>query len=1118
MSLFPPALWVCALGAAQAGSVPAHDPKTPTPIEDGVRPYPLVTETRRSVTNFNVEVFRGVVLDPDGQDFFALSATASLLLRFAPPLPRPVEIWPTVHQPVALAWHEGDLLVVGGGTHALVRHSAVDGAVLALCPLASEPADIVVCEDQDVAWVSCQGADAVLEIDLVTFTEIRRYDVGVKRPGFLWLDTGEVGVDDSIVYVAPMISGNNTLVTLKPDGAKIRNGQNTVVYPAGGLPDVDLLRIDPRAPLDQAVTPIVRGAGSILTAHGRNPQSGEYWMLGIEEDNANPAKADEPSLQGDFATNVLALAALPPKGGAPVVPTTIDLDDADENLPGGQYDPSDVAPASFPYALAFTSGGLGLVAASTSDRVTMVDEFGVRRTDFDLPPGSIPRHIALAPDDSRFSVYCQGTNLIHLFSLAPLNTTPIATFDLGDDPLPAAVRAGRELWYDADRSANGRLSCNTCHPRGGADGIGWELSDPVLDVKDAMVTQSLFGIEDTFPYHWRGERDLRAFNGAFVGLLGADAALDDSAGSELDQLAEFVFSLQQPANPIASLHRRVENAIANQVRPNGLVGQAVDAVDDYLSFGGPNRGAVCNDCHALPTGSLGDIRPQPIFSSQIASEASTEIPHFENFALRHQPIVDVETNQGTIQTPLLGFGFAHDGVRRSAFDFIDFIAILDDQQVANMAAFVEQYDHGIAPAAHAAWLMDAPGWFAAQAAVRDVLIKQADRGWIDVAAFGTFVAGEELRTLGWVYDATTRRFVPDDPSVGPRVLADFVAQAKAGVSANVFLGVPPGNGRRLGIDRDHDGLPAGVEASLGTDPFDSDTDDDGDPDGHEVRNAGDPLDASVLSSDTDDPQLASSPELSFANARQAKFFVETNEPVQLEVQYSTPGAAPHSQVGLTFDTVHTLVLRDLEPSTAGLKTNTFGGVLSLVDLAGNRTNLPLPTFDAASMFVDGAPQHSVVGELAVESIDFPAAGTADVVLRVRVDQKEGGPPAIPLAGRVVVMQIAKRDPATGVLAISSDTSSALPASFALNGTPYVDLAGPFLVSAPTDAAGETTVGFTESGLVPSHEVVCNIVAVIEVTNPATYDPANPDFVQPKPMQQYQMPATPPELRRITLFF
>src|SRR6185295_17056353 len=64
--------------------------------------------------------------------------------------------------------------------------------------------------------------------------------------------------------------------------------------------------------------------------------------------------------------------------------------------------------------------------------------------------------------------------------------------------------------------------------------------------KGTKVTMSLRGIEETPPFHWRGDRaDLANFNPAFQGLLGA-AQLSPT---EMAQFESFIFSLSYPANP-----------------------------------------------------------------------------------------------------------------------------------------------------------------------------------------------------------------------------------------------------------------------------------------------------------------------------------------------------------------------------------------------------------------------------------------------------------------------------------------------------------------------------------------------------------------------------------------
>ena len=153
-----------------------------------------------------------------------------------------------------------------------------------------------------------------------------------------------------------------------------------------------------------------------------------------------------------------------------------------------------------------------------------------------------------------FLVYCQQTSNILVYLQTGGLTSPVYSIPLGWDPTPEAVQRGRDTWYDASLSMNGRTSCNTCHPQGGADGLVWNIADVPVDDKGVMVTQPLFGIEDTFPYHWRGERRFRDFN-VFEELLGAPPGTNfsDQEGAppfgDLADFQDFVFSLQPPANP-----------------------------------------------------------------------------------------------------------------------------------------------------------------------------------------------------------------------------------------------------------------------------------------------------------------------------------------------------------------------------------------------------------------------------------------------------------------------------------------------------------------------------------------------------------------------------------------
>jgi hypothetical protein len=101
------------------------------------------------------------------------------------------------------------------------------------------------------------------------------------------------------------------------------------------------------------------------------------------------------------------------------------------------------------------------------------------------------------------------------------------------NPEPASITNGRRFLYDAHyTSSNGEAACASCHIFGDFDSLAWDLGNPddvVLPelnpfrvgqapppavqafpnhhpMKGPMTTQSLRGMANNGPMHWRGDR------------------------------------------------------------------------------------------------------------------------------------------------------------------------------------------------------------------------------------------------------------------------------------------------------------------------------------------------------------------------------------------------------------------------------------------------------------------------------------------------------------------------------------------------------------------------------------------------------------------------------------
>src|SRR5262249_19486380 len=166
------------------------------------------------------------------------------------------------------------------------------------------------------------------------------------------------------------------------------------------------------------------------------------------------------------------------------------------------------------------------------------------------------------------------------------------------NPEPPSIVTGRRFLYDARfSSSHGDSACASCHVFGDFDSLAWDLGNPDGKVtndpgpftsalfnlftqqpmapifhpmKGPMTTQSLRGLANHGPMHWRGDRtggndapsaqpdsgtfDERAafakFSAGFTDLLGRKTALPQA---DMDAFTDFILQITYPPNPNRSL-------------------------------------------------------------------------------------------------------------------------------------------------------------------------------------------------------------------------------------------------------------------------------------------------------------------------------------------------------------------------------------------------------------------------------------------------------------------------------------------------------------------------------------------------------------------------------------
>ncbi|MFO1078110.1 MAG: hypothetical protein U1E73_10360 [Planctomycetota bacterium] len=1105
-----------------------------------------LTNTRRAVTNFNVETIRGMAFDDLGR-MLALNTHGSSLLRFDNPAAGGAPlVFRTINNPCAVAaFHRvGDgrrfALVVGGGTHGLAVHDANTGFIENFVKLPSEPMDIVVDTQRELAFVSCGGAydeitprsgttakkvesgGVVVEIELQGFREVGKHFIPQARPMFLNLEMGP-NANDNVVYVAAHLSGNRT--TFRMFGAQLE--AEVVQHDTA---DADVFSIDEVG----NVNTFIKDAGTLLTGHRRHP-NGNYWVLGVDSNNFT--WTTERLHRGRFATNQIALFS----AASGVTPASLDTTGAGK-------------PASFPIDVGFDDRGLGYITSSTGDVVRIVDSSGNAIRNVPLPDGAIPRSILVT--DTIVWVYLWGSNEIYGFDASTIRqagaNTPIATLNLGVDPLPDAVKRGRTIWYDADRSLDdnvsppvaGKVSCNTCHPRGGMDMLAWRIEDGVRDQKDMMVTQSLMSSEDTFPYHWRGERSLSDFNEAFSGLLGGQelsTALTPQGSSELADFESFVFSLQGAANPREHLYRQLDDSKTLELYETTtaamLVGHASQGENAFHTFTGalaPFNPIRCVDCHGQQSGTNGVITTDVL--SVLPAQSNSDVPHLRQLSHKLLQKALTRTVNGVPllgDRPLGGFGLTQDGDDHDIIEFLNglFFAAPQPQRGQlriDTSAFVSQFDEGIAPFAHhAVWYDDS------QAGDMDLMIKQADKGWIDLAVTA-YIAPFVLSM--W-YDPSDGRFhtmMQGQPGDYSDTLAGLQTAHGNGVGL-LFVGLPPGNGFRFAVDRDNDGIPGQLEIALGLDPLDPDWDNDGYPDGYELQvqlaNPGGGVTpfvnntpAQVAAADQAVPTLTDSV-FDHATGRISKHFVTFSEPVTYTVQVERKIAGVWTahgplQIHGAVRTIDTLVGQGLLPTNGA--PDEYRLVVAMRDLAGNPGSAIVTAAGGGSIFTAPAVFGPAAAAFATDALTVTSPSTGVYHAQVNVQGLFGG-----ASNPVVLFRVAQFDAVNRAWTILPTTA---PSGAVTRVLPQVDFGsgtapdaswggpngvvppvnGPFVVSAPV-VGGAASADFTLPGVSAGTQAIVVVLGVLDEIKPGGVSLNPPRFV-PLTNQFWQMPMSPNEGR------
>jgi hypothetical protein len=528
---------------------------------------------------------------------------------------------------------------------------------------------------------------------------------------------------------------------------------------------------------------------------------------------------------------------------------------------------------ALPMQMAVSSNGNALyVAAMGSSKVGM---FSTQQLEADTFVPNANHQVPLSGGGPTGLLLDESRNVLYVLTRFDNGISTVSTDTRTEtahvrmfSPESNVIMSGRRFLYNARLSSKGDSACATCHIFGDKDDLSWDLGNPddvalvnnnpitisvrpdpvdpsFQPMKGPLATQSLRGMANHGPMHWRGDRtgsftepsvqpDGGAFNEhaaflqfqkGFVGLLGRPGPLPDE---DMQAFTSFVLQLRYPPNPIRNLDDSLTPAQA----------EGRQFFFDRVSV---QNMITCQGCHRLDPAANSEFGvPFPGFfgtdgrSGREFSSQVFKIPHLRNLYTKvgmfgmtslHPLIEEIPGQMGHMGDQIRGFGVSRAGDFDSIFRFIHATPFstaslfapnpegfpagpAGDPLRRKVEDFLLAFDTNLKPIV-GQQVTASMANYATVAPRMQLLIARANAGDCDLVAKAASTNG----TKGLLYlgGGSWRRDRQADGVVPTSAVQDLVLQGQAIIT---FTCTPPGTGLRTGIDRDGDGVLDGDDLQL----------------------------------------------------------------------------------------------------------------------------------------------------------------------------------------------------------------------------------------------------------------------------------------------------------------
>ncbi len=404
----------------------------------------------------------------------------------------------------------------------------------------SAPVGVAVTPNGATAFVSLQGSGSLIRLATATRQQTGSLDLGPNPRAIAVTSNG------NRVLVSRLLSPRNHAEVWDVNASAFTLNGTIIIPKFGGDENFDSTAAGRGvANYLVGITIAPDGQSAWIAANKPNTERGLLFFNDLDQDNT----VRNIIVQIDLTSNTVIRA--------------IDIDNSD----------SASAVAFSPlgdYLLATLQGNNEVVAFDT---LNLAQANGLGSFVTRLGAGSAPQGICIDPDTGRsFVKNLMSRNVTaletdDLFRLGAVSVSSGVADTVANETMTSSVRSGKEIFYNAGdqrMSAEGYISCATCHLDGGHDGRSWDFTGRGEGMRNTTTLRGRGGTAHG-NVHWTAnfdeiqdfENDIRNNFGGSGFLSDPDfAATSNTLGAakagrsaDLDALADYVTSLSAATIP-----------------------------------------------------------------------------------------------------------------------------------------------------------------------------------------------------------------------------------------------------------------------------------------------------------------------------------------------------------------------------------------------------------------------------------------------------------------------------------------------------------------------------------------------------------------------------------------